>query len=79
MVFFIKIFQILLQQYMELHEKVLKNDELSLHFIETSSSLLHNAPYIDTVVKSSESLQHVTVAVKNHVQLVYGLQGNICE
>lgn len=79
MVFFIKIFQILLQQYMELHEKVLKNDELSLHFIETSSSLLHNAPYIDTVVKSSKSLQHVTVAVKNHVQLVYGLQGNICE
>ena len=65
---------------MELHDKMLKCDlhsQSTLHFIETSASLLHNAPYINTVVKNEESLQEVIISVKDQTQLVYGLQGNI--
>ena len=64
---------------MDLHDKMLKSDlhlQSTLHFIETSTSLLRNAPYIDTVVKNEESLQKVTVPAKNETQLVYGLQGD---
>ena len=65
---------------MELHDKMFKSDlhsKSTLHFIETSASLLHNAPYINTVVKNEESLQEVTISIKDQTQLVYGLQGNI--
>ena len=65
---------------MDLHDKMLKSDlhlHSTLHFIEISASLLHNAPYINTVVKNEESLQEVTISVKDQTQLVYGLQGNI--
>ena len=66
---------------MDLHDKMLKSDlhlQSTLHFIETSPSLLHNAPYINTVVKNEESLQKVTVPAKDETQLVYGLQGDDC-
>lgn len=65
---------------MELHVKVFKSDEHSkstLHFIETSSSLFHNAPYINTVVKSGESLKQMDIPLKDNIHLVYGLQGNM--
>ena len=64
---------------MDLHDKMLKSDlhlQSTLHFIETSPSLLHNAPYINTVVKNEESLQKVTLPAKDETQLVYGLQGD---
>ena len=65
---------------MDLHDKMLKSDlhsaQLTLHFIETSASLLHNAPYINTVVRNEESLQKVTVPAEDETQLVYGLQGD---
>ena len=66
---------------MDLHDKILKSDlhlQSTLHFIETSASLLHNAPYINTVVKNEESLQEVTVPAKDETQLVYGLQSDDC-
>lgn len=64
---------------MELYDKMLKCDahgRSTLHFIETSASLLHNAPYINIVVKSEENLQKVAKFTKSQTQLVYGLQGN---
>lgn len=66
--------QYLLQQYMELYEKMLKS-ESTIHFIETSSSLLHNAPYIDTIVRDYDERQ-IDIPVKDEIQLVYGLQGD---
>ena len=64
---------------MELYDKMLKYDthaRSTLHFIETSASLLQNAPYISTVVKNEENLQEVDISFKSQPQLVYGLQGN---
>lgn len=64
---------------MELHEKMLRKETCStIHFIETSSSLLHNAPYINTVIKDFATVQQIPIklSVKDDVKLVYGLQGN---
>ena len=47
------IYQTLLQQYMDIYERMFKSGNCStIHFIETSSSLLYNAPFINTIVSN---------------------------
>ena len=63
---------------MEIHERMLKSEcRSTIHFIETLSSLLHNAPYISTVTKDYETLKQtqIDLSIKDDVKLVYGLQG----
>ncbi|XP_019857334.1 PREDICTED: uncharacterized protein LOC109585637 [Amphimedon queenslandica] len=74
-----KLQESLVQYYLELYDKMLKCDthaRSTLHFIETSASLLQNAPFINTVVKNEENLQKVDISFWSQPQLVYGLQGN---
>ncbi|XP_019859705.1 PREDICTED: uncharacterized protein LOC109587936, partial [Amphimedon queenslandica] len=74
-----KLQESLVQYYLELYDKMLKCDthaRSTLHFIETSASLLQNAPFISTVVKNEENLQKVDISFWSQPQLVYGLQGN---
>lgn len=64
---------------MELHEKIQNSDEhFTIHFIETSASLLHNVPYINTSVGDHLLQQNPNkpqITFKNEIKLVYGLQG----
>ena len=62
------LFQFLLQQYMELYERMLKSGNCStIHFIETSSSILHEAPYINTIV-SAKIIFYKVILKNRHFQ-----------
>ena len=52
---------------MELYERMLKSDKCStIHFIETSSSILHEAPYINTTVSDNYFLLIIIINLTDY-------------